>query len=65
MGVLSKNLQLLCSSRGEAPSSELRARCNEYGKMLLGPYLMSVYHRYVLLLCILGEISTGIKYSGP
>jgi hypothetical protein len=26
---------------------------------------MSVYHRYVLLLCILGEVSTGIKYSGP
>jgi hypothetical protein len=59
MGVLYKNLQLLCSSRGRAPSSEL-----DIGKMLLGAYLMSVYHRYVLQLCILGEVSTSIKYSG-
>jgi hypothetical protein len=49
----------ICSCVRHVGSSEL-----DRGKMLLGTYLMSVYHRYVLLLCILGEVSTGIKYSG-
>jgi len=34
---------------------ELRAPSSIKGKMLLGAYLISVYHRYVLLLYILGE----------
>jgi len=61
MGVLTKNLQLLCSSRGGAPSSELDKRkdvTRSISYIRLSPLCPPTLYTW-------REISTGIKYSGP